>query len=311
MIPASMGLRFQVPRGPRPCHRDRVLGHLPLGEDRQGDRVGPDDRAPTSAPTSSRPVDLDLSDLEPGETTTVPVDGRRRAAGRRRRRRGRTTAGWSRSRCATTGRPRAGSRSTPGCSRPSCAVERRRRATSSCRSPTRFVDDWYEPDDELRRLKLQYRDRLEFAVGRTCSADWTVAEGARRATRGQHDLAADQRDTADPGRRDRGRPARHAGAGRRRRPRRAGGGAAADRRPSTAAGSTSRAGAAPTCPSTCGTTPARRSTTPAGRDQLADGLDFLLERRGGAALLPVHEPGDGRPAHPDARSPSAAPRTRG
>ncbi len=44
-----------------------------------------------------------------------------------------------------------------------------------------LLDDRWEPDDELRRLKLQYRDRLEFAVGRTCSVDWHVAEGARRA----------------------------------------------------------------------------------------------------------------------------------
>ncbi|MGH3786675.1 MAG: hypothetical protein ACRDRG_09025 [Pseudonocardiaceae bacterium] len=39
-----------------------------------------------------------------------------------------------------------------------------------------------ERDDELRRLKLQYRDRLEFAIGRTCSVDWKVAKDARRAT---------------------------------------------------------------------------------------------------------------------------------
>ncbi|HUY52759.1 MAG TPA: hypothetical protein VMV92_44845 [Streptosporangiaceae bacterium] len=39
-----------------------------------------------------------------------------------------------------------------------------------------------EQDDELRRLQLQYRDRLEFAMGRTCSVDWTVADGARRAS---------------------------------------------------------------------------------------------------------------------------------
>ena len=39
-----------------------------------------------------------------------------------------------------------------------------------------------EQDDELRRLNLQYRDRLEFAVGRTCSVDWKVAEGKRRAS---------------------------------------------------------------------------------------------------------------------------------
>ncbi|RSX47932.1 DISARM system helicase DrmA [Bifidobacterium castoris] len=52
------------------------------------------------------------------------------------------------------------------------------------------VHDWNEdasfeeePDYEQRCLRLQYRNRLEFAVGRTCSADWTVApEHPRRAT---------------------------------------------------------------------------------------------------------------------------------
>ncbi len=40
---------------------------------------------------------------------------------------------------------------------------------------------WDEPDQELKRLGLQYRDRLEFAIGRTCSADWDVTPGRRRA----------------------------------------------------------------------------------------------------------------------------------
>jgi hypothetical protein len=43
------------------------------------------------------------------------------------------------------------------------------------------VDTRWEPDDEVRRLDLQYRDRMEFAIGRTCSTDWTVAPGQRRA----------------------------------------------------------------------------------------------------------------------------------
>lgn len=34
---------------------------------------------------------------------------------------------------------------------------------------------------EDNRLYLQYRNRLEFAIGRTCSVDWEVAKGARRA----------------------------------------------------------------------------------------------------------------------------------
>jgi hypothetical protein len=45
-----------------------------------------------------------------------------------------------------------------------------------------LTDTRSERDDELRRLRLQYRDRLEFAIGRTCSVDWQVAEGARRAS---------------------------------------------------------------------------------------------------------------------------------
>lgn len=50
--------------------------------------------------------------------------------------------------------------------------------------PVRDVleQDWPEHDDEVRRLDLQYRDRLEFAIGRTCSVDWEVAPGARRAS---------------------------------------------------------------------------------------------------------------------------------
>ena len=45
-----------------------------------------------------------------------------------------------------------------------------------------LVDARYERDDELRRLQLQYRDRLEFAIGRTCSVDWDAAPAARQAT---------------------------------------------------------------------------------------------------------------------------------
>lgn len=45
-----------------------------------------------------------------------------------------------------------------------------------------LLDTRDERDDELRRLRLQYRDRLEFALGRTCSVDWAVAPRARRAT---------------------------------------------------------------------------------------------------------------------------------
>jgi len=40
-----------------------------------------------------------------------------------------------------------------------------------------LTDDRWERDDEVRRLNLQYRDRLEFAVGRTCSVGWEGPAG--------------------------------------------------------------------------------------------------------------------------------------
>ena len=46
----------------------------------------------------------------------------------------------------------------------------------------RLTDTHDELDDELRRLELQYRDKLEFAVGRTCSVDWTASVRTRRAS---------------------------------------------------------------------------------------------------------------------------------
>jgi hypothetical protein len=42
--------------------------------------------------------------------------------------------------------------------------------------------DVREHDPEVRRLNLQYRDRLEYAIGRSCSVDWSVTTGARRAS---------------------------------------------------------------------------------------------------------------------------------
>lgn len=39
-----------------------------------------------------------------------------------------------------------------------------------------------ETDEELQHLNLLYRNRLEFAVGRSCSATWLVKAGERRAT---------------------------------------------------------------------------------------------------------------------------------
>lgn len=41
--------------------------------------------------------------------------------------------------------------------------------------------DLPEHDPEIQRLNLQYRNRLEYAIGRTCSVDWTVKKDSRSA----------------------------------------------------------------------------------------------------------------------------------
>lgn len=43
-------------------------------------------------------------------------------------------------------------------------------------------DPHMDPEPELARLQLQYRDRLQFAIGRTCSVDWAPPDPATRRT---------------------------------------------------------------------------------------------------------------------------------
>ena len=82
-------------------------------------------------------------------------------------------------------------------------VDGGRSGRCSCRSATRCWTTGAEPDDELRRLNLQYRDRLEFAVGRTCSVDWAVRRRRAAGQQGVDDVAADVRDAAGRRRGDR------------------------------------------------------------------------------------------------------------
>ena len=198
------------------------------------------------------------------------------------------------------GDPAARSRSTRGCTRPGLPSTPAAR-TCSCRSATPSSTPRDERDDELRRLQLQYRDRLEFArrphlLGR-------LGRRPRRPPRhrGLDDLAADVRDAADHGGGGRCGAAGHAEL------------AVGRPRTSCAAGLTPivsgyrgvarrRAGARRArCPSTCAprrldaVAEARKVAAAARRGPGAP----ARRRRRGAALLPVHEPGDGRPAHPD------------
>ncbi|MGY1833191.1 DISARM system helicase DrmA [Geodermatophilus sp. SYSU D01180] len=54
---------------------------------------------------------------------------------------------------------------------------------SACFLPSRDVYEpgYLEKDEERRRLDLQYKHKLEFAVGRTCSVDWQEVPDTRRA----------------------------------------------------------------------------------------------------------------------------------
>lgn len=56
---------------------------------------------------------------------------------------------------------------------------------AACFLPSRDVCEpgYREDDPERRRLDLQYKHKLEYAVGRTCSVDWEEAGGRRRATK--------------------------------------------------------------------------------------------------------------------------------
>ena len=69
-----------------------------------------------------------------------------------------------------------------------------------------------DPGSEEARLELQYRDRLEFAVGRTCSADWSPPRERSAPPRrpGPHHLDPHRRDAPNHRSGRSRRPPRHA-----------------------------------------------------------------------------------------------------
>jgi hypothetical protein len=179
MIPASMGLRFQIPRDLERftvraswgVYNPEKTGEL----DKSGREIRWFRRTPVDAP-----VTVEVADLKPGSTAEFPlvndvvlrvdlyVD-----------------ADLDRllvevALCNDRETPRR-IPTNAWLFQTQLFVEAEGRAVFlPVRDAT--VDTRWEPDNEVRRLDLQYRDRLEFAIGRTCSADWTVAPGQRRAT---------------------------------------------------------------------------------------------------------------------------------
>ncbi len=184
MIPASMGLRFQIPLDLDAFTVRASWGTYDPEASDEGDRV----RHGRSGSSSARPIDDPESiaaspTCRPAQTDDVPA---------------RRTTSCCGSTATTTPTATAAlievalcnDRETP----PQIPINAwlfqtqlhveaggeavflpvRRRAASTTE---------VERDAELRRLNLQYRDRLEFAIGRTCSVDWDGRRpGAPRAT---------------------------------------------------------------------------------------------------------------------------------
>ncbi|MBA8792930.1 hypothetical protein FHX74_000524 [Friedmanniella endophytica] len=179
MIPASMGLRFQVP-----LDLDHVTVTARWGVYRsvKTEKVSASGRPIRAYQRTdvALPVRMALGELTPGETASYPLvdDVTLRVDTYAEPHRG----------CRLVEIALCNDRETPR-KIPMDAWMFQTELSVAAGGEAAFLpvtdvlaDDWYETDDELRRLNLQYRKRLEFAVGRTCSADWTVAEGARRAT---------------------------------------------------------------------------------------------------------------------------------
>ena len=115
MIPASMGLRCQVPDDLESFTVTASWGvyeSVPAPEGAES-RIRRYKRTPVEIPKR-----IMVADLDPSVTMEIPLRDKvvlrvdRHDDDER-------TGGWSRSRCATTGRRRGRSRSMPGCTRPS------------------------------------------------------------------------------------------------------------------------------------------------------------------------------------------------
>jgi len=179
MIPASMGLRFQVPTDLDAVTVTASWGTYETVETDQVTKAGRPIRHYQRVPVEES-RSIRLADLRVGHTTTVPL-------------RDSVCLRLDRYDDARFGRvvvevALCNDRETP---RPiplsMWMFQTHLRVDAGGAEvflPVRDVLDqeWTEHDEEVRRLELQYRDRLEFAIGRTCSVDWVARTGSRRAT---------------------------------------------------------------------------------------------------------------------------------
>lgn len=179
MIPASMGLRFQVPSD---IEAFRVVASWGTYETVETDKVSKTgrpirgyQRTPVEEPRTIR-----LADLTHGQTATVPL---RESIVLRIDRYDDPRYGRVLVEIAL-----CNDRETPMPIPLSMWMFQTKLVVDANGAevflPVRDMleQEWPEQLDELKQLNLQYCNRLEFAIGRTCSADWTVKAGSRRAT---------------------------------------------------------------------------------------------------------------------------------
>lgn len=179
MLPASMGLRFQVPSELDAFRVIASWGRYETVETEQVSKAGRPIRAYQRTPVEV-PRTIRLADLVPGMTVTVPL---RESIVLRVDRYDDPEYGRVLVEIAL-----CNDRETPMPIPVSMWMFQTKLVVDAGGAevflPVQDVmqQEWPEHDEEVKRLNLQYRNRLEFAIGRTCSADWTARVGSRRAT---------------------------------------------------------------------------------------------------------------------------------
>ena len=193
MIPASMGLRFQVPADP--AELESITVHVSWGTYESTGRDDADVPAPSSAPASSRDsrttryrriphhhsLPLPLADLTPGHTQDYVLEDN--VALRVDSYRDTSPASGPSGRylielalCNDQITPRRIPVHAWMFQTQIHVDAENRDVFLPVHDPLLPPAPGVQPasDPEEARLELQYRDRLEFAVGRTCSADWSL-----------------------------------------------------------------------------------------------------------------------------------------
>lgn len=177
IAPSSMGLRFQVPAGTGPLRFTARWGKYDSRReaDEQGKTQTYYDRTPFA-----ETADVDISAIPAGESKRMPLVGDVEIAVEVFDFDGRRVVEAALLNTAVTGRELS-----PMLWMFQAELEVTAPNGEAVFLPARdaMITDRGSLDPEVRRLDLLYRDRLEFAVGRTASVEWDLSESdARRAT---------------------------------------------------------------------------------------------------------------------------------